>query len=206
MNKSSVIIGYSGHAYVIIDALYSSDGKNIFTSYCDAEEKIHNPYQLNYLGEESKEIIGKYNWFVGIGNNLIREKIISKFDHQNLLTIIHKTSIVSDKAMIGKGSFVSGNSTINALANIGLGCIINTGTIIEHECHIGDFAHIAPGAVLAGNVSIGKRSFIGANATVIQGINIGNDVVVGAGAVIINDIPDKCTVVGNPGKIIKQTK
>ena len=44
---------------------------------------------------------------------------------------------------------------------------------------------------------------IGANSVVKQGIKIGNNVTIGAGAVIINDVSDNLTIVGNPGRIIK---
>jgi acetyltransferase-like isoleucine patch superfamily enzyme len=67
---------------------------------------------------------------------------------------------------------------------------------------IGDFSHIAPGAVLCGNVKIGKGTFVGANSVITQGINIGNNVIIGAGTVVIRDIPDNCTVVGNPQRIM----
>ena len=33
---------------------------------------------------------------------------------------------------------------------------------------------------------------------------IGNNVVVGAGCVVVHDVPDNCTVVGNPARVVKQ--
>jgi len=51
---------------------------------------------------------------------------------------------------------------------------------------------------------MGNGSHIGIGASVIQGITIGKWCTIGAGAVIIKDIPDGATVVGNPGRIIKQ--
>jgi acetyltransferase EpsM len=44
---------------------------------------------------------------------------------------------------------------------------------------------------------------VGIGVNVIQGITIGKWCTIGAGAVIISDVPDGCTVVGNPGRIIK---
>ena len=63
--------------------------------------------------------------------------------------------------------------------------------------------------VTVGEVN-GKRPTIGDNvsiytgAIVIGGITIGNNVNIGAGAVVVKDVPDNCTVVGNPAKIIKK--
>ena len=63
--------------------------------------------------------------------------------------------------------------------------------------------------VTLGNDSKGRRPIIGDNvkiftgATVFGGITIGNDVVIGAGAVVRRDVPDHCTVVGNPAFIVR---
>lgn len=52
------------------------------------------------------------------------------------------------------------------------------------------------------NPIIGDDVRIHSNATVFGGIHIGNRVEIGAGAVVNKDIPDDCTVVGNPCRII----
>lgn len=49
---------------------------------------------------------------------------------------------------------------------------------------------------------IGDNVSIYANAIVFGGIKIGNNVNIGAGAVVNFDIPDNCTVVGNPARVI----
>lgn len=51
--------------------------------------------------------------------------------------------------------------------------------------------------------TIGNNVYVGANAVVIGGIKIGNNVTIGAGAVVNKDVPDNCTVVGNPMRIIR---
>lgn len=43
-----------------------------------------------------------------------------------------------------------------------------------------------------------------ANAVVVGNITIGNNVSIGAGAVVTKPVPDNCTVVGNPMRIIKK--
>lgn len=54
--------------------------------------------------------------------------------------------------------------------------------------------------------SIGDNVKICAAATIIGGVHIGNNVTVGAGAVVVKDVPDNCTVVGNPMRIIHNDK
>ncbi len=51
---------------------------------------------------------------------------------------------------------------------------------------------------------LGNNVFLGAGAKVLGSVNIGNNVVVGANSVVISDIPDNCTVMGNPARIISR--
>lgn len=208
-HKNILLIGYSGHAYVAIETLLSKNQK--VSGYFDNQEKVNNPFQLNYLGKENEakniNILNAQPYFIAIGSNHIRERVFYTLQKKGIpspINAIHQTVYLSSTVELGRGILISKNASINAFAKLGNGLIANTGCIIEHDCQLDDFVHIAPGAVLAGNVKVGKRSFIGANAVVKQGITIGQDVVIGAGTVIIRDVPNNVTVVGNPGKIIKQ--
>lgn len=205
----NVIIGYSGHAYVVCDIIYSNGQKVV--AYFDKEEKEYNPYELKYLGREQEggfvEKLEGRPWFVAIGDNGLREKIITYLLGKGIdspQTIVHKRAIVSTQVYIGYGTMVAAGVMVNAFAKIGNGVICNTGSVIEHECVIGDFAHIAPGAVLAGNVRIGNGTFVGANAVIKEGIKIGEKVCIGAGCVVLRDVDDGMTIIGNPGRIVNK--
>lgn len=204
--KNIYLIGYSGHAYVVIEALNKK--KYILGGYFDIHELTKNPYKIPYLGNEHADsfVSTVQNGYVfpSIGSNIIRERIIQFFNTQNIaqINIIAPSAILSETAYLGNSIFISNGVIINAQAEISDGVIINTGVIIEHECKIGAYSHIAPSAVLTGNVTIGDRTFIGANTIIKQGITIGKDVIIGAGSVIIRDIPDGKKIVGNPGREI----
>ena len=199
-----ILVGYSGHAFVVAEALMLSGYQII--GYLDKEMTSINLMNLEYLGfEENKNVLKKIKGnyvFPSIGDNCIREKIITYFENNGFefITAIHANSNISNYASIGKGTLVARGANINPFAAIGKGVIINTGAIVEHECVIKNFVHIAPGAVLAGNVSIGKNSFIGANAVVKQGISIGENVVIGAGAVVVKNVENNIMLIGNPAK------
>lgn len=201
-----VVIGYSGHSYVVLDAAQKLGMKVI--GYTEKGKSEKNPYQLNYLGFEQDDKFSawdkEYEFLLGIGDNRIREKVselvLNKKEH--LKTIIHPSSSIATNVYLGDGAFIASGTNINACSEIGRSVIVNTGSIIEHECKIDQSAHIAPGAVLAGNVTVGERSFIGANSVIKEGVNIGTDVVIGAGAVVLKDVANGHKVVGNPGKII----
>ena len=207
-NKQNIaIFGYSGHAYVVIDALLENN--MAIGGYFEQKEPNNNPYNLNYLGIEDEKTLKLLDQnslvFPGIGSNSVRRKIIELFEKSNCNQFVlqHPRSIVSKSAEIEMSTFISAGAIINSFSKIGKGCIINTGAIIEHECKIDDYSHIAPGAVLAGNVKIGSESFIGANSVVKQGITIGNNVTIGAGSVVLKNVPNNETWVGNPAKRIK---
>lgn len=206
MNKAEIIlIGYSGHAYVVYGIINSS-GKKV-VGYCDVIEKEYNPFSLNYYGteisEKGKIALGQNEFFIAVGNNIIRNKIYEQLSNESLLPInaIHPSAIIDSSAFIAHhGVMIAARVAINPLAKIGIGAICNTGCIIEHEADVGAFSHIGPGAVLCGNVKIGQRSFVGAAAVIKQGIIVGNNVMIGAGAVVVKDVPDGVTVVGVPAK------
>lgn len=202
LKKPVAIVGYSGHAYVIIDILLSAG--RLVTAYCDQDEKEFNPYHLEYLGKEN-EVINKlkgYDFFACVGHNDIRERIHNNLSQYlgNPINAIHPSAVISSSVKMGDGIMIAANATLNPLVELGRGVICNTSTSIDHECLIGDFAHIAPGAVLCGNVKVGRNTFIGANSVIRQGIIIGDNVTIGAGTVVVKDIPDGATVIGNPAR------
>jgi sugar O-acyltransferase (sialic acid O-acetyltransferase NeuD family) len=202
LKKPVAIIGYSGHAYVIIDILLSAG--RLVTAYCDQEEKSVNPYHLDYLGKESDVVstLRKYDFFACVGHNEVREKIHTQLSQYlgKPINAIHPSAVISASVKMGDGVMIAANATLNPLVEIGTGVICNTSTSIDHECVIGDFSHIAPGAVLCGNVTVGRGSFVGANSVIKQGIRIGENVIIGAGTVVVKDIPDGATVIGNPAR------
>jgi len=200
------IVGYSGHSYVVLDACF----KNRFQVqyYVDLSEKQFNPFDLEYLGDESSD---NFDWSIadgyilGIGDNKIRRNIASNIaSHgKKLLNVIHPTCSIGSFAQVGSGNYIGPQAIVNTLVKLGDCCIVNSGAIVEHECQVGDHVHLAPGSVLAGQVTVGKNTFIGANAVIKQGTTIGDNVIIGAGSVVLNDVPTGEVWVGNPAKKLR---
>lgn len=55
-------------------------------------------------------------------------------------------------------------------------------------------------------IAIGDNSFIGARVTLLPGTFIGKNCIIGAGSVVKGNIPDNSIVIGNPARIIANTK
>jgi sugar O-acyltransferase (sialic acid O-acetyltransferase NeuD family) len=202
------IVGYSGHGYVVIEAL-TAGGYHV-NAYCDAYLKTENPYDLLYLGSEKEQkVLSKlrddnYCFFVSIGNNQLRKMAFEYLNRSLISSVVanHPASIVSVTSEIGTASFIAAGAIVQSYAKVGVGVICNSGSIVEHQCEIGNFSHIAPGAVLCGNVHIGHETLIGAGSVINPGISIGNNVIVGSGSVVTRNIPDNTVFAGNPARQI----
>jgi serine O-acetyltransferase len=87
-----------------------------------------------------------------------------------------------------------------------------TGIVIGETTVIGDHVMLYQGVTLGGTTTskgkrhptLGNHVVIGANASVLGNITVGNNVRIGAGSVVVKPVPDNCTVVGVPGKIVKR--
>lgn len=100
---------------------------------------------------------------------------------------------------------------IPSKANIGKGFTIhNFSGIFICEATIGEnfivFQNVTVGH-LRGQPApplLGDNVFLGAGAKVLGSVKIGNNVAVGANSVVISDVPDNCTVMGVPARIISR--
>lgn len=103
---------------------------------------------------------------------------------------------------------------IHPAAVIGRRMVIDhgSGVVIGETCVIGDDVTIYQGVTLGGTgKDSGKRHpdvengvMIGAGAKVLGPIRLGTGCKIGAGAVVLHDVPAGATVVGNPGRIVRQ--
>lgn len=99
-------------------------------------------------------------------------------------------------------------------ARIGKGLFIDhgMGVVIGETSILGDNVTLFQGVTLGGtgkekgkrHPTLGNNVVVGAGAKVLGNINVGDNVVIGANAVVIRDVPPHSTVVGVPGRIVRQ--
>lgn len=116
-------------------------------------------------------------------------------------------------------SFIISSHAISAQIDVGnntkfyhhgLGCTVLQNTKIGANCII--FQNVTIGASFSKNkhgggqnfCSIGNNCLIGTGAVILGNLNIGNNVRIGANSVVLQNLPDNCTAVGIPARIIKK--
>jgi sugar O-acyltransferase (sialic acid O-acetyltransferase NeuD family) len=118
----------------------------------------------------------------------------------NLAVVIASTANVSRHAILGEGTVVLHQATVNAGARIGVNCIINTAANIEHDVVIGAQSHVSTGVMVNGGSSIGERNFVGSQSMIANGVTIADDCIIGAGSNITKNLLQSGIYWGNPAK------
>lgn len=105
------------------------------------------------------------------------------------------------------------NIEIHPGATIGRRLFIDhgTGVVIGETAQIGDDCTIYQGVTLGGtgkdkgkrHPTLGNHVMVGCGAKVLGPITIGDHVRIAAGAVVLGDLPDNCTAVGVPARIVR---
>lgn len=103
---------------------------------------------------------------------------------------------------------------IHPAAVIGNGVFIDhgMGVVIGETTIIGDNCTIYQGVTLGGtgkdkgkrHPTIGNNVVIGSGAKVLGPFRVGDNSKIAANAVVLSEVPDNCTVVGVPGRIVKK--
>lgn len=148
-----------------------------------------------FLKEQSIWAIAVYRW----GNGLLKQpdswyKRINTKIYWLIFRFVETMTGISipHEAQIGGGVRIHhfGNIFINPAVIIGRNCTLRHGVTIGNR--------VADGPV----PRIGNDVEFGAYAQVLGGVRIGNGAKIGAMSVVLKDVPDGCTAVGNPARII----
>ncbi len=144
----------------------------------------------------------------GLGEAKIRRRVVAKMIARNpsleFPILISRRANISQRVEMGRGCIMCAGATVTCNIKMDEFVIINLGSIVTHDTVIGAFTQINPSTNISGGVRIGSDVQIGTGVKIIPHVTIGDRVILGAGAVVVDDIPNGCTAVGCPAKVIKR--
>lgn len=168
MNRNVIIIGAGGHSRVIADIIDLSGDSVV--GYLD--DNVINDSVLGKTSDAHK--FTDCEFIVGIGNNAVRERIMSENPDLPWYTAKHPSATVAKSARVGVGSVIAAGAVVGVCCTIGRGVIINTSASVDHDSTVGDFCHIAQGAHTGGAVRLGNCVWLGVGSIVANGMTLDN--------------------------------
>ena len=114
---------------------------------------------------------------------------------------------MGEEASIWHGAVVRGDEepiVIGARSNVQDNAVLHVSK--GYPLTLGEGVTVGHGAIVHG-CTIGANTLVGMGAIVMDGASVGRDCVIGAGALVTQgkEIPDRCLVVGNPGRVARRT-
>ncbi len=114
--------------------------------------------------------------------------------------------------MISQGAKFLTGIEIHPGATIGRGLFIDhgSGVVIGETTIIGDNCTLYQGVTLGGtgketgkrHPTLGNNVMVGAGAKLLGAFTVGDNSKIAAGAVVLGDVPENCTAVGIPAKVV----
>ncbi|MCH6202120.1 acetyltransferase [Aquiflexum sp. LQ15W] len=202
-----VVAGAGGHALECFDILTQESLPVLLEFFDDVtkETLVLEKYPIiNRQDALESHFVQDPRFILAVGNPAYRVLFYEKFIRAGgtMVNLLGFQNTISPFALL-EGVDIFNHCFIGSQVKIGKGTLVNTGAQVHHEVQVGEFCEISPRAVILGAATIGNQTRIGANATILPKIKIGSHVTIGAGSVITKDVPDHVTVVGVPGRIIK---
>ena len=118
---------------------------------------------------------------------------------RGVLTFLMCRSAHRHGGYVGPGAVIRGVPTLPHGLH---GVYISRYAIVGADCRI--YQNVTIGEVNRKAPVIGDGCLIGAGAVLVGDIRIGSHVKIGAGAVVSQDIPDCCTVVSPPPRVMER--
>ena len=171
MNKKVIIIGGEGNGGVVASCI--EDNRNRFGD-CEWEiagfindfeigKKI-NGYDVVGGTDDIRKFLEEDYYFVYaihmIGRNIKSEEVFLKMNipKERFATVVHKTAMVADNAILEPGVFIMSNCYIGPSTKIGMCSLIMANSIIGHNTIVGPLCHFSVGSITSSYVQIGRVS------------------------------------------------
>jgi sugar O-acyltransferase (sialic acid O-acetyltransferase NeuD family) len=191
--KEIILIGGGGHCKSVIDVI-ELEGKFIICGIVDNKPELLGTNVLGYpiIGNDLnlKSLAKKYTYaLITVGQLRTPEARIRLFNLAkkagfSFPRIISSRAYISDHTVIGDGTVVMHDTSINAGVSIGDNCIINSRSLIEHDSKIFDHCHISTNVTINGVVTIEEGCFIGSGVITNNSIRIKKNSFIKAGSIV----------------------
>ncbi|GHV46495.1 serine O-acetyltransferase [Synergistales bacterium] len=202
--------GLGREIFALIDDINAQKPEWNFLGFVDDGKPAGTP-----IG--TKKIIGDGSWLasidkpvavvMGFADSGAKASLYDKLSlNKNIFfpIIKHPTALVASSSVLSEGVVVSAFCVIAPDAKIKQGVFLNWYSSVGHDSVLGDFCSVMPNVNISGNVTVGPRTLIGVGAKIHQNLKIGSDSVVGMGSIVLSNVPDRCTVLGNPARVVKK--
>jgi len=212
MRERIGIFGTSGMAREAGDVAWAVGLEPFYIAPDDQELKKWSGVDEVILESEIDKV-AHHSFVIGIGDNIIRQKIASRFSEMlHFSNLIHPSATFGYKQRevvdAGRGVIIAAGARLTSNISMGDFVLVNQNATIAHDCIIDSFVHVAPGANISGNVHLEEGAWVGAGAVINQGNDIekrmvGRNATVGSGAVVIADCHPDTVYAGVPAKRLK---
>ena len=206
------IFGTSGFAREVGDIADELGYQPIYIARDQSEQNAW-PFPGEVILESQVNDYRDIGFTIGIGENVIRQKIAKRFAGQfSFINLIHPSATFGQNQRRSieakQGIIVCAGVRFTNNIQVGDFGVFNLNATIGHDVIVADFVNLAPGAHISGNVHIGARCWIGTGAAINQGngntkLHIGEDTVIGSGSVVVKACEPNSVYVGIPAKRIK---
>ena len=158
---------------------------------------------------KERDPAAKSNWEIALLYSGVHAVAAYRLAHR-----IHKNGhTFVARAISQTARFITGIE-IHPGATIGRGLVIDhgMGVVIGETAEIGDNCTLYQGVTLGGtgkdvgkrHPTLGNNVMVGAGAKVLGPFRIGDGTKIAANAVVLTEIPENCTAVGIPAKVVKK--
>lgn len=214
MKERLILVGGGGHCRSCIDVI-EAEGRFVIAGIIEAEGSVIRDvagYPVIGTDKDLRNFADdRHRFLVTVGqieSSASRKGIFDRLVSlgASLATVFAPSSIVSNRAKVGRGTIVMHHAIVNSGAVIGENCIVNTKALVEHDASIGDHCHVSTAAAINGGAAVAHGVFLGSGCVVGNHLRIGRECVIGAGSVVLRDITEPGAYAGSPARRLRDAK
>lgn len=214
MKKKIVIIGAGGFAREVFDVLEACNQEK--PSYDVLGYIVDAQYGAQGTIVNERPILGDLDWLrehvhdvfaiCGVATPHYRRRLVLRAKEMGckFSTVVHPSAVLTRWVGMGEGIVITAGCILTNRIRLANHVHVNLDCTIGHDVILEDYVTLAPGVHVSGKVTFEEGCYIGTGANIVERIRVGAWSIIGAGSTIIRDVPPNTTVVGVPGKVIKQ--